>query len=87
LKQQFDILLTAIKTKAMKHRKTSATHYIECFEYVGSHEKRRIFEECIFIEIAKSGKAKVKIVKGLRGGEGNIRYVNKDRLIEMYVKI
>jgi hypothetical protein len=76
----------AQKIKNAKRRKTNATHYIECFENVGNNEKRRVFEECIFLEIAKNGKAKVKIVKGLRGGTNNIRYVNKDRLLNMYVK-
>ncbi|MFA5299616.1 MAG: hypothetical protein WC389_15615 [Lutibacter sp.] len=74
------------KIKNAKRRKTNATHYIECFENVGKKEKRRVFEECIFIEMAKNKKAKVKVLKGLRGGDGNIRYVDKDRLIDMYVK-
>lgn len=74
------------KIKNVKRGKTNSTHYIECFENAGNGEKRRIFEECIFIEIAKNGKAKVLITKGIKGGEGNFRYVNENKLIEMYVK-
>lgn len=77
----------AEKIKNAKRRKTNATHYIECFENVGNGEKRRVFEECIFIEMAKNKKAKVKVLKGLRGGDGGVRYVERHRLINMYVKI
>ena len=66
--------------------KAKATHYIECFENVGSGKKRRIFDECIFLEISKNGMAKVEVTKSHKGGKGNMRYVIKDRLIDMYVK-
>lgn len=64
-----------------------STHYIECFQHAGIGKRKRIFSECQFIKYTDNGnKAIVKVIKGIRGGEGNIRYVDKNRLIKMYVE-
>jgi hypothetical protein len=55
-------------------------------KFIRKHDLKHI-EECIFIEMAKNKKAKVKVLKGLRGGDGGVRYVERHRLINMYVKI
>ena len=67
----------------MEKYKLKYTHYIECFTYVGKSKKRRYFQKCIFIEMAKNSKAKVKV----REGNEYIRYVNKNRLIKMYENV
>lgn len=67
--------------------KTTATHYIECFESVGGGKKRRLFQECIFLRYHGEDKAVVKVLKGIRGGKGgNLAYVDKNKLIGMYVQ-
>lgn len=65
--------------------KTEATHYIECFESVGRGKKRRLFQRCIFLELIGEDRVKVRVLSGVRGGGCYLRYVNKDRLINMYV--
>lgn len=62
----------------MGKTKLKNTHYIECFKYVGNGKKRRWFQEGAFIEIAKNGKAKVFVRNRY------IRYVDKNKLINMY---
>ena len=76
--------------------KTEATHYIECFENVGRGKKRRLFQRCVFLGLVGEDRAKVRVLHRVRDGRGGdsydliymaneIRYVKKDRLINMYV--
>lgn len=67
--------------------KTEATHYIRCFESVGGGRKRILFQKCILIGYHGDDMVKVVVLEGVRGGSGgNVVYVNKNRLINMYVK-
>lgn len=66
--------------------KTKATHYIRCFESVGGGRKRLLFQECILLGYCGNGKAKVRVLRGVRGGNGgNVAYIDKHRLINMYI--
>jgi len=66
--------------------KTEATHYIRCFESVGGGRKRLLFQECILLGYCGNGKAKVRVLRGIRGGNGgNVAYIDKHRLINMYI--
>lgn len=66
--------------------KTDATHYIRCFESVGNGRKRLLFQECILLGYCGNGKAKVRVLRGVRGGNGgNVAYIDKRRLINMYI--
>jgi hypothetical protein len=66
--------------------KTEATHYIRCFESVGGGRKRLLFQECILLGYCGNGKAKVRVLRGVRGGNGgNVAYIDKHRLINMYI--
>ena len=65
--------------------KTEATHYVECFENVGRGKKRRLFQECVLIRYVGDEMAKVMVINGVRCGIEGVRYVNRNRLINMYV--
>ena len=67
--------------------KTEATHYIECFEHAGRGRKRRLFQECILLGYVDENRAKVRVLRGIRGGNGgNLAYINKNRLVTRYVE-
>lgn len=65
--------------------KCSPTHYVECFENVSKGKKRRYFDQCIYLETISDGRIKIQVINGKRGGKYNVRYVNKEKLIEMYI--
>lgn len=64
-----------------------ATHYVECFENAGKGKKKRYFDQCIYLETIADGRIKIQVINGKKGGKHNVRYVDKERLIEMYVNI
>lgn len=56
------------------------------FESVGNGRKRLLFQECILLGYCGNGKAKVGVLRGVRGGNGgNVAYIDKHRLINMYI--
>jgi hypothetical protein len=67
--------------------KCSPTHYVECFENAGNGKKRRYFDHCIYLETISDGRIKIQVINGKRGGKQNVRYVNKEKLIEIYVNL
>lgn len=60
------------------------THYIECFQNHGKGFKKRVYDECIFVEKAKNGQAKVLVTKSHKSSVGHYRYVDFKRLINIY---
>ena len=65
-----------------------ATHYLKCYKYIGNNQKKLTFHECYIISFCEKNKMmRVFITKSNGCGEGKMRYVKKENLIEMFINL